>query len=55
MIQEIGNVRYKQAIVPIDAATLDINTIDFRDASPDICFAIQGESKKIDSKKTSQM
>ena len=41
MIQEIGNVRYKRAIVPVDAATLDINTIDFGDASPDMaCIAI---------------
>ena len=41
MIQELGNVRYKQAVVPSDAASLDIETVDFSDASEKmICVAI---------------
>ena len=41
MIQEIGKLRYKRAIVPVDAVTMDVNTIDFGDASPSMaCIAI---------------
>ena len=41
MIQELGNVRYKRAVVPSDAASLDIETVDFSDASEKmICVAI---------------
>ena len=33
MMQEIGNLRFQRAVVPEDAANLDINTIDAADAS----------------------
>ena len=33
MIQELKSLRYNRAIVPNDAASLDINTIDFGDAN----------------------
>ena len=41
MIQELGNIRYKRAVVPSDAASLEMETIDFSDASEKmICVAI---------------
>ena len=41
MIEEIGRVRFKRAVVPADAASTDINTIDVADASTSIaCAAI---------------
>ena len=41
MIQEIKNVRFKRAIVPSDAVNLNIDTIDFGDASKSLlCVAI---------------
>ena len=41
MMQEINNLRYQRAIVPEDAINLDINTIDFGDASKTtICSCI---------------
>ena len=41
MMQEIGNLKFKRAIVPEDAVNLDINTIDAADASCKVaCVAI---------------
>ena len=41
MIEEISRVRFKRAVVPADAASTDINTIDVADASTSIaCAAI---------------
>ena len=41
MMQEIGNLKFKRAIVPEDAVNLDINTIDAADASSKVaCVAI---------------
>ena len=41
MVQEMNNLRYQRAIVPEDAINLDINTIDFGDASKTtICSCI---------------
>lgn len=41
MIQELRNLRYKRTIVPEDAVSLEINTIDFADASTSLaCVAI---------------
>eukprot|EP00794_Sanderia_malayensis_P001062 gene1062-biopygen292 len=41
MIQEIGNLKFKRAIIPEDAMSMDINTIDFGDASQSmVCVAI---------------
>ena len=36
MMQEINNLKYRQAVIPDDATSLDINTIDFGDASKSI-------------------
>ena len=33
MIQELKNIRYRRAIVPDDALSLNIETLDFCDAS----------------------
>ncbi len=41
MIKEIGKIKFKRAVVPPDAASLEINTIDTGDASQQIaCAAI---------------
>ncbi|MEM7375655.1 MAG: hypothetical protein AAF587_44090, partial [Bacteroidota bacterium] len=41
MMEEISNVKYRRAIIPVDAINLDIDTIDAGDASKDIaCVAI---------------
>ena len=41
MMQEIGNLKFKRAIVPEDAVNLNINTIDATDASSKVaCVAI---------------
>ena len=41
MMQEIGKLKFKRAIVPEDAVNLDINTIDAADASKKVaCVAI---------------
>ena len=41
MIKEISKVRFKRAVVPPDAVSLDINTVDTGDASKEIaCSAI---------------
>ena len=41
MMQEIHNVRYKRALIPDDAISLELNTLDFGDASNSIaCIAI---------------
>ena len=49
MMQEIGKIKYKRAIVPQDAANLNINTIDFGDASNKLaCAAIYARFLKKD-------
>ena len=41
MMQEIKNVRYKRAVVPVDAVRMEIDTLDFGDASGEMaCVAI---------------
>ena len=41
MIQELSTLRWKRAVIPEDAISLDIDTVDCGDASPDIaCAAI---------------
>ena len=41
MIQELRNLRYKRTVVPEDAVSLEINTIDIADASTSLaCVAI---------------
>ena len=47
MIQEIKNVRFKRAIVPTDAVNLNIDTIDFGDASKSLlCVAIYARFRR---------
>ncbi len=41
MMNEIKDLKYNRAVIPADAASLDINTLEFGDASKDlICIAI---------------
>ena len=41
MMEEISTIKYRRAIIPKDATSLDINTVDTGDASKDIaCVAI---------------
>ena len=41
LMQEIGNIKFNKAVVPIDAKNLNIETIDTGDASKDlVCSAI---------------
>ena len=47
VMKEIHNLRFDRAIVPVDAASLDIETIDFGDASTVlICSAIYARFKR---------
>ena len=47
MIQELRNVRYKRAVVPEDAVDLNLETLDFADASQSmICIAIYVRFKR---------
>ena len=39
MMQKIGKIKYKRTIVPQDAANLNINTINFGNASNKLAFA----------------
>ena len=39
MMQEIGKVKFKHAVVPEDAVNLDIDTIDAADASKKLVFS----------------
>ena len=49
MMQEIGKIKYKRAIVPEDAVSLDIETIDAGDASSKlICVAVYARFRKRD-------
>ena len=47
MMQEIKDMRYNRAIVPDDATSLDINTIDIGDASKSmVCTAVYARFKR---------
>ena len=47
MMQEIRNLRYNRTIVPDDAVNLELDTIDFADASPSLaCVAIYARFKR---------
>ncbi|MEM7375585.1 MAG: hypothetical protein AAF587_43730 [Bacteroidota bacterium] len=47
MMGEISSIKYKRAIVPDDATSLDISTIDFGDASKSlVCVAIYARFKR---------
>ena len=56
MIQEMKTLRYKRAIVPSDAANLNINTLDFGDASFQMaCSAIYARFLKKDGSYSCQL
>ena len=56
MMQEIGNIRFKRAVIPPDAASLDIDTIDFGDASQSlICVAIYARFHRSNGQYSSQL
>ena len=56
MLSEIRNLKYKRAIVPIDAKSLDIETIGMGDASQKmICAAIYAQFEKRDGSFSCQM
>ena len=47
MIQEMKNLKYRRAVVPEDAVDLNVDTIDFGDASKDIvCAAVYARFKR---------
>ena len=46
-IRDISNIRFRRAIVPVDAVSLDIETIDIADASENLaCSAIYARFKR---------
>ena len=50
MLQEIGKIKYKRAVVPVDAKHLEIHTLDTGDSSSKmICIAIYARFEKKDS------
>ena len=56
MIQELGNVTFKRTIVPVDAESLEIETLDTADASKDlICVAIYATFKLRNGKHSCQL
>ena len=56
MMQEIGKLKFKRIIVPADAVTLDINTIEAADASNKIaCAAIYARFLKKDGEYSCQL
>ena len=56
MIQELGQIKYKRAIVPSDAESLNIDTIDFGDASKElVCVAIYARFKRTNGEYSCQL
>ena len=56
MMSEIRNLRYQRAVVPDDAASLDVTTLDFGDASKSlICAAIYVRFKRKNSEFSCQL
>ena len=56
MMEEIGNVRFKRAVVPPDAKNLKITTLDFGDASSKLlCAAIYARFEKRDGNYSCQL
>ena len=55
-LQQLKTIRFKRAIVPIDATSLDIDTIDFGDASKYMaCSAIYARFKRQNGEYSSQL
>ena len=38
MMKEIGNLRFKRAVIPEDAVNLEVNTVDLGDASESMAY-----------------
>ena len=56
LIQEIGNIRFHRAVVPEDAVSLDIETIDTADAGENlVCAAIYARFKRRNGDYSSQL
>ena len=56
MMEEIGNIKFKRAVIPIDAKNLDIVTIDSADASSKlICAAVHARFERKDGSFSCQL
>ena len=56
MMQEINSISYKRAVVPDDAVSLDISTIDAGDASSKVaCAAVYARFKRKDGSHSCQL
>ena len=56
MMKEINNVRFNRAVIPEDAVSLDLETLDFGDASKSVaCVAIYVRFKKKDGSNSCQL
>lgn len=56
MIQEISNLKFKRAVVPEDAVSTDINTVDFGDASQSmVCVDIYARFLRQNGQFSSQL
>ena len=48
LIKEIGNLKFRRAVIPIDAVSLDVLTFDTADATENlICSAIYARCKRV--------
>ena len=56
MIQEISSIKYRRTIIPEDAVSLEIETLDFGDASKSIaCVAIYARIKRLSGSYSCQL
>ena len=56
MMKEIGNLRFNRTIIPEDAINMDIDTIDFGDASQSlVCVAIYARFMRRNGMYSSQL
>ena len=56
LIQEMGNIKFHRAIVPLDAVNLDVETIDTADAGENlVCAAIYARFKRRNGEYSSQL
>ena len=56
MMKEMKNIKYQRTIVPADAASLEISTLDFGDASKDlVCISIYARFKRREGGYSSQL
>ena len=56
LMEEIGNIKFSRAVVPLDAVSLDIETIDTADAGENlICAAVYARFKRRDGTYSCQL